>query len=156
MKLIVMRHGRAGDATIDAERELTPEGRTDVSAIGRRLKAAGVAGWPIFASPLVRTRQTADLIAVATGGKVSIEKTLASGASLDELLGFLGARNRGPEVIIVGHMPDLGVLAGYLAWKARGRAMDLAPGTAVHLTIAHLTPQPDATLDWAFAPGDRR
>lgn len=151
-----MRHGRAGDATIDAERELTPEGRTDVAAIGRRLKAAGIVGWPVFASPLVRTRQTAELIAGATGGRVAIEKTLASGASLDELLGFLGARGRGPELVVVGHMPDLGVLAGYLAWKARGRAMDLAPGTAVHLTVMKLAPSPEATLDWAFAPGDRR
>ncbi len=156
MKLVVMRHGRAGDAPVDAARELTESGRADVTAVGRRLHAAGVAGWPVYCSPLVRTRQTAELVAAEIDADVTVEKALASGASLDELLGFLGARGRAPQLVVVGHMPDLGVLAGFLAWKARGRAMDLSPGTAVHLTVAKLGPHPDATLDWAMAPGDRR
>lgn len=151
-----MRHGRAGDAPVDADRELTPAGRTDVTGVAKRLKAAGVAGWPVFASPLTRTRQTAALVAAAIGSDVSVEPVLASGASLDELLAFIGARGRPHDLVLVGHMPDLGVLAGFLAWKARGRAMDLSPGTAVHLTVVKLGPRPDATLDWAFSPGDHR
>ena len=158
MNLFLMRHGRAGDAASDTLRELTDTGRRDVGAVARHVAARGVTGAAVFSSPLVRARQTADLLAVEAGcGPVTVAAELASGASLDALLALVGRLPpKMAATVFVGHMPDLGELAGFLAWGERGRVLDLAPGTIVALHLAHPDRRAPGTLEWVVAPEDVR
>lgn len=150
-----MRHGRAGDAPTDEQRELTEAGRRDVVAVARLVRGRGMGGIPVYTSPLIRARQTAALFAEEAGcGPVAEVEALASGATLDDLVTLVDRRVRVPAVLLVGHMPDLGLLAGYLAWGERGRALDLSVGTILSLTVESIDPAPRATLDWVVSPAD--
>jgi len=150
-----MRHGRAGDATADAERPLTETGRDDVTRIARRLASLGVTGAAVFSSPLRRAMETAAIVAQETAsGAVTAENNLASGAIVDQLIRVLEAHARSPLVVLVGHMPDLGVLAGWLAWGTRSRVIEMPAGAAVQFTVESLRPEPKAVMDWMVTPQD--
>lgn len=105
-RFYLVRHAEAepspGD---DAARRLTPAGRARFAA-----HAASLAGRMrvalVLTSPLVRARETAALLAAASGAPVEEEPGLAPGASsAQELLAL--ARRRGDGVALVGHNPEM-------------------------------------------------
>jgi len=64
MKLYLLRHATAVDVALsDAERELTREGREEARIAGAALAELGVKVSHILTSPLVRARQTAEIVA---------------------------------------------------------------------------------------------
>lgn len=68
MRLYIVRHGIAVDradpaATTDEERWLTDEGKAKTRLVALGLQALGVEIDAIFSSPLVRARQTAEVLA---------------------------------------------------------------------------------------------
>lgn len=68
MIVTILRHGEAGSASVDAERELTPRGIDDISFAGQQFQnACDARGLPtpaiIFHSGWLRTTETADIIA---------------------------------------------------------------------------------------------
>lgn len=113
-RLVVARHGRAGTAPTDGERRLTEEGRAGVERVAAALKSQGIAGPVVLCSPLVRAVETAEILAGATSGAPPrADARLEPGAEPSALME--AAREAGaPHVILVGHMPDLGILAGSL------------------------------------------
>ncbi len=79
MKLYLLRHAAAVDVALsDAERELTREGREEARIAGAALAELGVKVSHILTSPLVRARQTADIVAKVLKFPGDVE-------SLDEL-----------------------------------------------------------------------
>ena len=117
MKLYVMRHGPAEDFSAsgrDADRALTSSGRDRVRDVARALVSEDEAPNVIFTSPLVRARQTAEIVAAVTklesrGGAVEIATELAPGG--DEV-SFVNAlvRDQKKRAMLVGHEPDLSAL----------------------------------------------
>lgn len=106
MRFYLVRHAQAEPkGPDDASRRLTPEGRSSFAA-----RAQGLAGRMrlarIVTSPLLRARETAALLARATGAPVEEEEALASGASSGRELLALG-RRLGEGVALVGHNPEL-------------------------------------------------
>ena len=71
MQIIFLRHGPAGSRADwhgpDAERPLTDDGRGVVALVADVLARAGVAVDALLTSPLVRSRQTAEIAAAALG-----------------------------------------------------------------------------------------
>ena len=144
MQVTVIRHGTAEDrAATDAERALTSRGRDEVAAAVERL--AGLAGESpdcIVSSPLLRARQTAEIVArrVAFTGTVQIEDALmpdAEPAGVGDLVARLGARR---HVVLVAHEPILSAACSWLT------------GTVV----SSLRKEPDATVVIThFAPSFR-
>src|ERR1017187_8054270 len=66
MKLHLVRHGTASSvAPTDAERELTSDGREEARIAGAALAELDVSASYILSSPLVRARQTAEIVAEA-------------------------------------------------------------------------------------------
>ena len=155
ISLYLMRHGQAGDAPRDDERRLTERGRDDVRSIARRLAAIETGPAVLLSSPLPRALETACIVAEETGlGAPRVEPDLAPGSAPEFLLALLRGC-RGERAIFVGHMPDLGVFAAYLAWGGRGRAVNLTPGSVVRLRIARSSPDLHATLEGVMAPEER-
>lgn len=118
MDLYIVRHGVAEESTAlgsDAARALTDEGRKKTARVARGLAALEIEPEVILTSPLVRARQTADILSGALRPKdgVSEVKWLEAGASPAEAVRQL-ARLKHDSVMIVGHMPDLSVLASML------------------------------------------
>ncbi len=140
----LVRHGEAApkDARGDAARPLTPAGRERFAAHARAL-APRLAVSRIATSPLARARETADLLAGATGAAVEDEPALASGASSGRELLALGLR-LGAGAALVGHNPEI---ADAVA-AAAGRQVEVRPGT-----IAAIDAEAGAfRLAWLEAP----
>lgn len=79
-KLTVLRHAESEGNTIPLYQgrvpgtSLTERGRGQAAAAARRLKDGGVD--VIYCSPLARTRQTAEIVAQATGARVVVDERL--------------------------------------------------------------------------------
>jgi phosphohistidine phosphatase len=120
MELYIVRHGDAGQALTvrgraDAQRELTRIGRKETALAAKALRALRCSPSRIGTSPLVRARQTAEILADVLDVEQKLEtcEFLAPGFDLQSLIRWLrSVRDEG--VMIVGHMPDLAKLASAL------------------------------------------
>jgi len=112
MEIYFLRHGDAGTAEgwkgSDAERPLSKEG-----AARMEREAAAIAHLrpvldAILTSPLVRTRQTAEIVAkkLRLGQKVVPDERLAPGFGSAELKEILEERPACRGLLVVGHEPD--------------------------------------------------
>jgi phosphohistidine phosphatase len=118
VELCVLRHAHAGDAgtwdEADELRPLTEKGRRQCERLGRLLAAAGFAPDAVLTSPLVRARQTAEIVAGLLGVPVGLEARLGEMvdlAVLEEILTDAGSPGR---PLIVGHDPDFSELVSEL------------------------------------------
>jgi phosphohistidine phosphatase len=110
MKLYLLRHATAVDvASSDAARELTREGREEACIAGAALAELGVKLSHILTSPLVRARQTAEIVAkvLKFPGDVESLDELENGASTSSLLKVLKPLSSPNDILLVGHMPSL-------------------------------------------------
>lgn len=110
MRLYFFRHAIAHDAgedMTDAQRPLTKSGIANTERAAQALVALGVKPDILYSSPLVRARQTADILAPALGVLVDERKEVAPGFSITALEVLLHGMDHGAEVLFVGHEPDL-------------------------------------------------
>jgi phosphohistidine phosphatase len=131
IRLYFVRHGQAesNHPLGDSARRLTPEGREAFKArLG--LLAGDLRIARVLTSPYVRARQTADLLAAATGAAVEAEEAIASGrASAQELIRI--ARLRGDGTAVVGHNPEIAEVVSF----AGGKETPVPPGTVACLEV---------------------
>jgi phosphohistidine phosphatase len=127
----LVRHAKAEHAAAggDAARQLTDAGRQAFSAVARAV-AAQAHVTRIVTSPYTRARQTAALLAEATGAPVEHDQRLASGASSGRELLALGAE-LGPGAALVGHNPELAE-AVHLAGR---NDAEVPPGTVAAVEL---------------------
>ncbi len=129
MLLYIVRHAWAegyGDPAWpdDDLRPLLAEGRERFARVAKTLSARGVAPQRIATSPLVRCRQTAEILAKHTEGKPEIVERpeLAPGSDLEGIVQWTVAEaGRCDEVAWVGHAPDVGLFLAELCGVARGQ-----------------------------------
>lgn len=125
MILHIIRHGLAKKRSPrrkDEDRALTKKGKRWTRQAMRGLVALGARPRLILSSPLVRARQTAEILGRALGKKKPrFEKALAPGGNARDLLARL-ANESVDEVALVGHEPDLSLLVKLLT----GGAIELA------------------------------
>lgn len=127
MVLYVVRHAWAvepGDpaALTDHDRPLTKEGRKRFADVVRRLVARGVAPEVIATSPLVRCRQTAEILAEESNraARVVPFDALAPESDLAKLVAWTNAQAAGSRQLAwVGHAPDVGQLTAALVGDGR-------------------------------------
>jgi phosphohistidine phosphatase len=126
MDLYLVRHAEAEDVPPrggDAERRLTPEGRRQFVRVVAGLRQFEPELTRILTSPLVRARETAEILQdQLPGPEPEAWDLLAPGHALERILGEL--RNGGEAVALVGHEPILGRL---LSLAVTGRATDGTP-----------------------------
>ena len=100
--LYLIRHAEAERGEPDELRRLTLEGREAARRLGEELADEDVS--LVLASPLLRARETAELIARGCGADVEVDERLAPGAGVAEVRAAV--EGRGDRVAIVGHQPD--------------------------------------------------
>ena len=113
MQLFLLRHSIAeATVTTDFERRLTPKGIAKASRLAKHLDTLNVAPSVILHSPLVRSQQTAQIIAKgASLPLIELPEVIDAG---DSLLAVIAAGGwKAPMVI--GHNPGISVLASRLA-----------------------------------------
>lgn len=139
MILDIVRHAWAGQADEavwpdDKLRPLTRKGRKRFARLVRRLAKRGFRPELIATSPLVRCRQTAELLADGTGGPAVVPRPeLAPGGDLDPLLAWMAeAATSCQRVAWVGHSPDVERLTAALIGSGEVR-LRLAKGAVATL-----------------------
>ena len=151
MKLYLVRHAEAiarSAATPDASRYLTPQGRGSFRKIARRVRKAGAAPDVIFTSPLLRSVQTAEILAerLKHEGAVVAAKEISPGFDLQALRALLSGAGNPMEAAFVGHEPDLGDLAATLLAHPGG--FPLRKGAVVALEVDGSVPKGTAKFLW--------
>lgn len=123
------RHAKAAPGEPDESRELTRKGIDQARSLGERLAASPDRPATVLSSPLVRARQTAEIVAEATGAELRLEPLLAPGATAEALRRAV-ASTAGP-IATVGHQPDCSEIALALT----GRDPGFPPGGAARLEL---------------------
>jgi phosphohistidine phosphatase len=107
MKLYLLRHGKADWPNwnkSDDDRPLTEEGKDQVAAVAKMLARLDIEP-SIFASPLPRASQTAEIAARHLNQKVRVDELLRPGFDAGKLKNLLKDFS-GKSLMIVGHEPD--------------------------------------------------
>ena len=157
MELYLIRHGIAQERTSDIEdekRSLTKVGHQKTEQVAKRLRELGLRFDVILTSPLVRSRQTAEILQAA-GLSYQLEESsyLAPGGDIYAWLKFVEQLQPQPErIAIVGHQPDLGQWAEILVWgEARSKLM-LKKAGIIGLTMPQNSPVGHGNLFWLTPP----
>lgn len=153
MELGLLRHAHAGDAMAwdrpDDLRPLTEKGREQAERLGRLLAAAGFAPDAILTSPLVRARETAELVAARLGVAVRIERRLADALDLAALESILDESGGPDRPVLVGHDPDFSDL---LAMLTGSPGIRMRKGTFALLDVERPLAAGEAQLRWLVPP----
>jgi len=112
VRLYLVRHAEAAAGDPDALRPLTAKGRDQARDLGARLAAEGAGGAAVLTSPLLRARQTGELIARALGTEPRPDERLAPGATATSVRAAV--IGHGDAVVAIGHQPDCGRVAAEL------------------------------------------
>ncbi len=111
VRLYLVRHAKAAPGDPDELRPLTSHGRDEARRLAERL--AGERPDAVVTSPLLRARETAEILARACGLEAVPDERLAPGATSADAR--LAAAGRGERIVLVGHQPDCGRIAAALA-----------------------------------------
>ncbi len=138
MILYIIRHAWAVErddpaCPEDSLRPLTPEGRERFGRLVQVLAERGFAPGLIATSPLVRCRQTAEIVSELIDGRPAVvaRDELAPGSDLAGLLAWTNRQlDRQREIAWVGHVPDVEYLAGDLIGASRGATRFAKGGVA--------------------------
>ena len=153
MILFIVRHADAIEKTTeipDEQRHLTSEGRAFIRATARTMLKKGTEPGLILTSPLVRSVQTADILAEALSyiGPVIATAELSPGFDLAALKRLVEKFQPVDELVLVGHETDLSDVVSSLLSLQGG--FDFGKGSAIKLKIDTKFVKP-ATFKWLAA-----
>lgn len=159
MKLYILRHGDAvepGDARFEEnERPLTAKGIQRTELLASALRQMEIAFDVILSSPLMRARETAEIVARRLRLERRLQWTddLAPGGSLERLVRQINALRPIPEsVLVVGHEPYLSGLTSLLCSGGPGLSLTFKKGGLCRLEVDVLSCDKCATLEWLLPP----
>ena len=160
MEIYIVRHGDAVDRndpqmTSDEMRPLTEDGRDETALMAVLLGKLGVKPDLLLTSPLVRARQTAEIIADILGPKhgATVSDELAPGGSLAAVLNDLLSTGRPAQTVLTGHMPEVGELVGLLAWNQRECSISFRTAGVCRVDLPDESPFPGhGQLRWLLPP----
>ena len=152
--LYLIRHGIAaerGTYANDDDRPLTEKGQRRTRLVAERL-AEMIQVELILTSPLVRARQTAEILRDrGVGDRLEVSPPLAPGGSLQDWLLWLGQWHGGP-LALVGHQPDLGNWAELLLWGRPHQRLEVKKAGVLGLRLPVNQPVGCSTLFWLTPP----
>lgn len=160
MKLYLLRHGEAaapGDSRYanDADRPLTSKGIRRIKQLAHRLRGLGVAFEVICSSPLVRARETAEIVerGLRLHSRLELTDHLAPTGDFDGLIAQVNHIRPQPDaVLLVGHEPYLSALISRLCAGGQSLALNLKKGGLCRLEVETLRAGRCATLEWLLSP----
>ena len=155
-QLFLIRHGIAeerGDAwPDDTKRPLSEDGIERFQKSARGLMRLDVWIDVVLTSPLVRARQTADIVASAFDPRPSIItiESLAPGGSYASLLTDLEKHGRKTRIALVGHEPGIGELGARLIGSRH--SFEFKKGAVCRIDVDEIPPVGPGDLRWFLTP----
>lgn len=166
MNLLVIRHAIAEDkeafaasGRTDDLRPLTQAGRAKMRRGARGLRAICPRVAVLASSPLVRARETAEIVAPALDiARVDLVDALRPERPFDEFVAWLRRQvvpndhGAHPTIAVVGHEPHLSGLATWLMTSTTESRIELKKGAACLLRFEDTVAAGAAELRWALTP----
>lgn len=160
MIIDLLRHGIAHDLgagyEVDSERPLTAEGRKKMQKIARALRALEVDPDEIIASPFVRARQTAEIVAeeFSAHRKLRLSDNLTPDGNHRLLVEELGREYAAAEkLLLVGHEPHLsGFISFLISGSPHGAMVTVKKGGFARLALDRWDSGHAASLECLLAP----
>ncbi len=155
-ELYLIRHAIAaerGDAWPDDDkRPLTEDGIARMRKAARGLARLDVTVDVILTSPLVRARQTAEIVAAALDARPAlvVMESLAPGAAYAAFVAELEKHARKSRLALVGHEPGLGELASRLIGSRH--AIEFKKGAVCRIDLDQIPPAGPGHLRWFLTP----
>ena len=155
-EIYLIRHGLAeerGDSwPDDAKRPLTDEGISRMRKSVRGLSRLGVTLDVVLTSPLVRARQTAEIVAAGLSPRPSLisAESLAPDGSFAAVVADLEKHVRKGRIALVGHEPGIGELAARLIGSRH--AIEFKKGAVCRIDLATIPPSGPGDLRWLLTP----
>jgi phosphohistidine phosphatase len=167
MRLIIIRHGRAGDRESfaktgkdDALRPLTAEGKRRMKQGAKGLRRVIAKIDLLATSPLKRAAQTAAIVYGAYGDKPQfVELDLLSGHGQDpaKFVSWLKEQDLdAATVAIIGHEPDLSHWAGWMLTSQKKGLVMLKKGAVCVIDFPTRVAGGKGVLYGLYQPGDLR
>jgi len=151
-ELYLIRHAvaeeRGEDWPDDNKRPLSDDGASRMRKAARGLDRLGITLDVIVTSPLVRTKQTAEIIANAMNPKppiVSLE-SLAPGGTYQEIITDLEKQSKRTRVAIVGHEPGIGEFAARLIGSRH--SIEFKKGAVCRIDVDAIPPSGPGDVRW--------
>jgi phosphohistidine phosphatase len=145
-------HGTPGIAEDD--RPLTEDGTKKMRGAAAGLKNLGVTPDVILSSPLPRAKQTAEILREICGQKTAplLIQALAPCGNRSEVYREIRSHKDADSLMLVGHQPLLGEIAGEVAWGSAEHYVELKKGGACALEIEEIGNVPRGRLLWLLTP----
>lgn len=138
-ELVFMRHGHslsAKEAGVpsDSERPLSPLGEQEALDTATHLSVSGFSPRLIISSPFTRAARTAEISAgVFPSAARETSRALSDGPAQAVMDLILDLAKDGGRVLVVGHQPLMGAIAGYFLGR---EGFDLSPAGFVRVGSA--------------------
>ena len=156
LELYLIRHGiaaeRGPDYPDDSKRPLTGKGVTALRRTAKALNSLDVTFDLIITSPLLRTKQTADVLAESLSGKPSVvhSDALAPAGTSASVMQEITKHAKKSKIALVGHEPNIGELAARLI-GARA-PVEFKKGAVCRIDFDALPPKGLGQLRWFLPP----
>ena len=150
MRLYIVRHAIASPhgtpGVKDDDRALTQEGIQRMREAAMGLRALDYVPEAVLSSPLLRARHTAELLLEIFGKGIEFKTTpsLAPSGSRQDLYREIALYNKKlKSLMLVGHQPSLGEIAGEIAWGSPDHYVEFKKGgmCAIDLVSARGIPK---------------
>jgi phosphohistidine phosphatase len=155
-ELYLIRHAvaeeRGDEWPDDAKRPLSDDGASRMRKAARGLDRLGVTLDVVVTSPLVRAKQTAELVAEAMNPRPPIvtAESLAPGGTYQEVVTDLEKQSRRTRIAIVGHEPGIGEFAARLIGSRH--SIEFKKGAVCQIDVDALPPSGPGDLRWLLTP----
>jgi phosphohistidine phosphatase len=162
MQLLVIRHAIAEDretftGSSDAERPLTAKGKRRMRDGVRGMKTVIRRLDLLASSPLVRARQTADIVAETYRRVPRVEiAELSPGAEPEAFEAWLVGQAGHEIVAVVGHEPTLSQCVTWLLAGRPGSVLELKKGAACLVDFPGAVARGKGVLQWLLTPSQLR
>jgi len=159
MRLYIVRHAIAaphGTPGIqDDDRDLTKEGIKRMREAAAGLRSLDYVPELLLSSPLIRALRTAEILLEAFGKGIELKTTsaLAPSSSRQELYKEMARYSKGlKSLMIVGHQPSLGEIAGEIAWGSPEHFVELKKGGACAIEVESTEGVPKGSMISLLTP----
>jgi phosphohistidine phosphatase len=154
MEIYLMQHGPNLPRDEDPEEGLSPQGKKVVAAGAKALARMQVKPGLILASPKKRSQQTALIVSRALGydpEAIEVSDKAEAMAPLEDTLGLLAQHQDKGSILVAGHLPSLGLVAGSLLAPCGQATVDFQRGGVCRIDVDEL-PSSNGRLVWYLPP----
>ncbi len=158
LELYIIRHGLAGSSLEneieDNARPLEKKGKRITKDVAKALRKQNIHFDIILSSPLLRAKETAEIVNDYCGNakEITVTELLRPDASCNDLIKFLNNLKDCRIAAIVGHEPFLSLFASYCLSKDSNSFINLKKSGVIKLEINEVIKPAGCRLAWLMEP----